>query len=302
MFSDSSYVVKHFRRRLHMLDSDNADLWHRLNLAMERRTGTLEVRKIKAHQPVEAVHLGVVELQHWIGNHFSDAYADTVAASFQVPDTEVDSYRMVTRLARALQARLVAANMQAVKAAGPWLKAPALGRAARQHRPRGGLKRWLADTTHVLPFYDDTLATPVLKTTVAFHCQVCQQKANARRFKRFLTTPCPGPAQPVRPQLEQPLQHSRQAGEQLLHPSHALSFKRGIWYCTRCGYYCSVGEGKSSAKKLAQPCAGVCKQAGAQYMSRLRKGLPPRPDMGWPQQDQGPVVQGQGPAARRRLA
>jgi hypothetical protein len=66
-----------------------------------------------------------------------------------------------------------------------------------------------------------------------------------------------------------------------LHRSHQLRCTKGIWWCTRCGFYASAGGGKSSVKKLARQCMQPTR-AGRQVMERMYKGLTPRADIDWP--------------------
>ena len=48
--------------------------------------------------------------------------------------------------------------------------------------------------------------------------------------------------------------------------------------------YCTIGLGRSSPRRLCQPCVGKERrtQAGDQQLKRLAKGLPPLASMQWP--------------------
>ena len=71
------------------------------------------------------------------------------------------------------------------------------------------------------------------------------------------------------------------------HNSHALCELRGFLFCSKCGYYATVVAGKkSAAKKLMEPCQPKDTGAGANCLRRFRQELPPKEELGWPDDQQ----------------
>ena len=70
-----------------------------------------------------------------------------------------------------------------------------------------------------------------------------------------------------------------------LHRSHRMLHHRGLWWCYRCGYFCSLGRhGRSAPKKLLEPCVGRERRtrAGQGHLNRLARGLHPKVGSEWP--------------------
>ena len=74
-------------------------------------------------------------------------------------------------------------------------------------------------------------------------------------------------------------------GNSELHGSHSLSFKRGVWWCSRCGHYTTTGAKDSRPKKLKDKCPGYANEYGKTCLSRIKRGLPPCSHRGWPEQE-----------------
>ena len=75
-----------------------------------------------------------------------------------------------------------------------------------------------------------------------------------------------------------------QIGQVLLHHTHNLIFKKGLWICSGCGYYASaVGTQKSACKRLGTKCQGSATGAGKDYLRRFMKGQTPKANMLWPE-------------------
>ena len=57
---------------------------------------------------------------------------------------------------------------------------------------------------------------------------------------------------------------------------------RGVWWCWKCGHFCSLGRtGRSAPKKLLEPCERRTR-AGQCQLNRLARGLHPRRGAEWP--------------------
>ena len=72
-------------------------------------------------------------------------------------------------------------------------------------------------------------------------------------------------------------------GAQQLHESHKLIYMGGFWYCGTCGFYATAGSasGKSSAKKLVEPCQTPTR-GGLNFLARLQRHKTPKANAQWP--------------------
>ena len=60
-----------------------------------------------------------------------------------------------------------------------------------------------------------------------------------------------------------------------------MMYYQGCWWCCRCGSYSTVGGQKSSPKNLLKECSGRPSRGQRGFLSRLGKGLPPKPSLTW---------------------
>ena len=98
----------------------------------------------------------------------------------------------------------------------------------------------------------------------------CSGKPSSRGTQ-LLARACRGVGMETHPALSIGLQHR-------FHLSHNLDYHRGIYWCWKCGCYAT-----QSPRMLKNPCNGSCTDRGRKgFLSRLRKGLPPKAGMEWP--------------------
>ena len=72
---------------------------------------------------------------------------------------------------------------------------------------------------------------------------------------------------------------------QRLHRSHHMLHHRGLWWCSTCGFHCSLGKhGRSAPKQLLVECLGKERRtrAGKGHLNRLARGLHPKVGSDWP--------------------
>ena len=67
-----------------------------------------------------------------------------------------------------------------------------------------------------------------------------------------------------------------------IHPSHSISYYRGVVYCNRCGYYTSGGR----VDYLRKECVLKAAPSQARLLKRIRDGIYPTSTGEWPQPDQ----------------
>ena len=75
--------------------------------------------------------------------------------------------------------------------------------------------------------------------------------------------------------------HSVLIGSKRTHPSHTLAWKRGVWFCVRCGAYAeAVPVQKSTCLKLSASCVEAT-SSGRAALDKIANGTPPRHGMRW---------------------
>jgi hypothetical protein len=126
----------------------------------------------------------------------------------------------------------------------------------------------------------------------AYHCSKCGQKAGRRTFRGWLAAgPCAGRVLRAPDHIEAPGAAEGGnlgvvIGSQRTHHSHSLGWRRGVWFCTVCGGFGQAAEGvKAASKKLMAECPLAASRGGSDVLKRIRKGLPPRSGMSWPEGD-----------------
>jgi len=115
-------------------------------------------------------------------------------------------------------------------------------------------------------------------------CARCQQTCPRATIKKILKGNCTPTVPAVRGNdisiADARATYPVTVGRVDLDRSHPLAFKKGLWWCTSCGFYTSAGMGKTSPKNLRKKCSKKPTGAGLDYLRRLAKGLPPKANMG----------------------
>ena len=70
-------------------------------------------------------------------------------------------------------------------------------------------------------------------------------------------------------------------GRRLVHNTHKLFYRRGIYFCIR-----SASFGILRGLKLIQPCTGHLGRAGEYALNRVKGGLTPWPNLSFPLSEQ----------------
>ena len=245
--------------------SRHAGFWFAIREARMRRVGSVTLVKVDAHTDVDEYAMGEGELEHWVGNHFSDRLAARAAAENAVPSVGCINYEILQGRAFKVQKRIIAAHRLALDKLGP----------DRRFQPLvdkpSTLEKLVADSDHALTWRSGM-------TSVS--CVRCGQSVSRSRMKQWLLG---GPCSPTVRDHNPEIRHAAgtiAVGRSSLHASHNLKQTQGVGFCAFCGFYASVDRGqKSSAKRLVLPCAGAPTKASAGYLRRLAVGKPPRADM-----------------------
>ena len=286
---DASYLVDGFReRRFKTPDGTNADLWHEVGQLINTRprgVAGVEVVKVDAHIKAEVVIAGGVDMDDYHGNVMADALAGHGASISAVPQAVVQAQAGLDTRSWKILHRLVAVNMQMAKSCP---------KRSGEHKP----KRQKQAKTHLQRLFDDSghdfngLQCPrrIRHLPTRLACGCCGQGSSKKTIKAWLKqSPCKGPMIPsttigcdaVRPQPDSIIR----VGRADLHRSHLLRHRLGLWWCSSCGYYTTVGNAgkKSSAKNLKKECSREASGAGKDYLDRIALGKMPKKGLEWPQ-------------------
>ena len=225
-------------------------LWSRLQQALSRHQGAVEISWCKAHITQFDMTPEIV-----VGNAVADALAKKGASVFPAPNDWVK----MDQITWVVQQRIKATSILAVLAAPRSVSARPEDVLAGTHHPGN------ASTHSLVPFGK------------GYHCHVCENSTPARGALDWLrNTICSGPPSthpsvPVR------------VGHQMLHESHRLRFHKGVYWCTTCGQIARHAAGKKSrAIGLDNECLGYLTRAGRDVLARIERGLSPKASAGWP--------------------
>ena len=83
-----------------------------------------------------------------------------------------------------------------------------------------------------------------------------------------------------------------QIGNVTTHQSHTLAWKRGIWFCVKCGAYAkAAGNHRSTCRHLAAECKEPSK-GGMAVINNMANGLTPKKGVEWPLPEDTPRCMG----------
>ena len=248
--------------------SRNQDLWHQFWQAIDEHDGDVKIRCTKSHTSGDDVLAGITNVQDHTGNEAADALAGIGAEMHCLSTEHVSEVQKIDEQALKVLKRLVAINIEAVNAAkalGPDLSPPKQPKGERLGRcPLGVL---VQRSTHKLQS----------SRSGRWLCTKCGAGRNWIKLACWLRREpkCQG-----RPQAEHqlskvgPIHMARgkrhQVGSTYLHESHCLAWFRGVFFCMRCGGWCT-----QKPVLLAKPCTGNPNSAGKAVLRRLEKFLPP---------------------------
>ena len=124
----------------------------------------------------------------------------------------------------------------------------------------------------------------------SFQCLGCGQVVARRQFKQWLgDTQCSGTSMPSSTHLDSNCYVGKATvaiGSKRSDPSHARSWKRGVWFCTACGAYAVASASiKSTCKRLATTCTKTACRHGRMVLSRVAAGRTLEDDMEWPSEE-----------------
>ena len=276
---DIVYVTDHLNlftrwenRQVVVTGSANQDLWHQFWCAIREHDGQVGVRWTKSHTTAEHILSGQTTVQDHTGNEVADTLAGLGADMHQLEGDQVREIRKLDGLALQVMRRLVAVNIEAIQASkglgpdqGPERR-PCGTRARR--RPLGELVRV---SSHSLK-----------RSNGRWLCTECGAGRRWTRLACWLKKhpdcqgrPRPAPSRPAGVPVLLPPDRQFQVGCTYLHTSHILAWFRGVFFCMRCGGWCT-----EKPIILARVCLGNAKSAGRLALRKLEKKLPP--GRGWP--------------------
>ena len=256
--SDCKYVcagrnklTQRTKRRAHVT------LWPRLQKALLRHQGTVEISWCKAHITAGNFNQFGMTAEILVGNAVADALAKKGASVFSA----VNDWGKIDRITWAVQQRIYATSILAAQAS-PHNTTAHPARRVRK-RERTSLEN---ASSHSLVFVGR-----------GYHFHVCELSTPARGALGWLrNTICSGPPN-SRPDMP------FRVGHQTLHESHQLSFHRGVFWCAICGHIGQHAAGKKSrAIGLVNECPRHMTRAGRDVLARIEWRLSPKASADWP--------------------
>ena len=273
--TDSAYVVKGTAkiRSAHRTGKEpifksNIDLWRKAVKLLDERS--FELHKVESHLKIE-------EEDSWkgrypkawvVGNSCADALAGVTAESAAVPSSSESALEWVDDIATVIQQRLYSTLLDAVQK-DPRAPQPPKPKAQKENRLKRTKekkrKRTLleASTTHELE-----------RNKGALRCRRCGSAPVAKGEDAWLKTRClEVVSTPFCPEFQRASPTEQiTIGTAGIHQSHKANRNEElqVWFCSTCGK-----TGAEVLRDLAKECPLVLNKAGAQNLSRIRKGLKP---------------------------
>jgi len=282
---DAAYLVDGFQAGRHLRPEGlNADLWHQIGILVKGRGHEVRVLKVDAHLDHSKVIDGAVDIQDYHGNSLADALAAVGASISAMPWHLTESQKAADSRSHLILRRLLAAHFHFVKE---------VPRRAGIHRPkrvkgaRSAFQMLMKNSGHSFPLARVPRALRSMPHRVS--CSTCNQGSSRKTLKAWLKRPCQGAAIPSVSHgadiCRAPSHVQVRVGRADLDRSHMLLHRCGLWWCSTCGAYTTVGGARSSAKLLRQPCKGraVRGTAGHDYLTRIGLGKMPKSGQRWPQ-------------------
>ena len=267
--TDCEYVSLGFEKQRHVKPSGrNGHLRADFGQAIAQHSGSVFVRWTKAHLSCQEFVQRRIPYFDLLGNEVADAFARRGEENVRIGETRCKEIALADGLAWKVRSRIAAATIAAAAASPVHVRR---GQARHlRHTQRATVESVLLVSQHVIE-----------RKRARLHCTTCLQSAPRKSCLAWLRGPCSGPIAFERPSASAParvLQPAKvQFGNQFVHDSHAVAMHRGLAWCWRCGAWT---QGRLLA--LAHACTGAPSKSAADALSRLRKGLHPKPRGGWP--------------------
>ena len=269
--SDSKVNVDAFLQgRQHCLSAAHADLWLQLWQLVCEKGLEFQLRWTKGHVSTpEMMQQYDVSARHLFGNCCADRLAARGAEMAQVYLQDAMNLKWHYALVRRVQARAVAILSTVMQRESTLTK-----------QPKSAKVRKLSSNAHVL-----TTQHSITAMTRTLHCDKCLKHSDASEKGRmsFLCSPCvvDGPmVQAITLGNTRPTAIDNngrvQVGTVKLHGAHSLACFKGLYFCTRCGYFASA-----KAQGLVADCTARG-PAAVKRVKRLREGKLPSGMSRWP--------------------
>ena len=273
MYSDNKGVVEHFNKhRTDLIRGPNSDLWAAISEALDLRTGSVELRKVKAHGTAEHLRDGTLSPFMMAGNAAADELAGRGAALHQVDSFAFNMVKALDRLTFAINERAVAIVTHLIEN----FPRNRLPKAPLVQQERLSIHELERRSGHLLVYYNDSRQ---------WRCIKCLRVTAHPRLRAWLQEGmCPGMVlseegtRGPRPELVRRVVEPISIGYKFLHPSHWFSRFRGLVFCQRCGYYATT-----KPKNLKDECRGHPTVASRHYLNNLRSGRVPHPNVRFPE-------------------
>ena len=284
---DAAYLVEGFNNKKYETPEGlNADLWYEIGNLIRAREHPVTVTKVDAHLEMDVIVAGQVTMQDFHGNTMADALASLGAGFSAVPFAVAQQFLDYDKRTWAVLQRLVAVNMYFATTCP---RRSGAHRPKRQKEAKTYIQRAIEGSGH--DFNGLRIPRRIRMLPTRLTCQCCAQSASRKTIKAWLKRGnCDGPmlqstthgADIARP----PPQTVVRVGRADLHISHLLRHRRGLWWCSACGFYTTAGggSGRSSAKNLKKLCNGraIRGTAGHDYLTRIHQGRMPKKGLAWP--------------------
>ena len=183
----------HFQgKALRAMLGPNSDLWQRFITAVENRNPLIELIWIKAHATTVQLWSGIISPKDHRGNAMADAFADSAAASAQLPSEVLDSYDMVAARSFKIRRRLIAVHVliSEFEKMNPPEKIP------RKPRVYSNTSRLsLQQRIQSLKDLNHSPCTIHRRNGTILRCSKCMQHTSLRKSKAFCDL---GPCVPIK--------------------------------------------------------------------------------------------------------
>jgi hypothetical protein len=252
--SDCKYFTDGFNKRRSTLEGNNADLWYDFWNAYDLRTGSVRVKKVKAHAEYSDIMLGLVTINDFLGNQFAGTFAgeaaqasvvsESIAANFATIDGR--SWKIQTRLVEVL---IACRTRDLDKVASDFWK---FGKALR-------VQSALADKSLIIVRPRSFLRQQHVEIAVEVPSEEGNRISGSSIAVGGSRSSC-------------------------FHPTHKVVCTRGLHWCARCGAFATV-----RGRKLLIPCV-VPSKDGLSALRRLKKGRTPTASVTWPISDANTVA------------
>ena len=292
-YTDSKFVHDHWVTNT----SDtmaNQPLWKLFWQLASSNRYRVAINKVAAHKTLEDVAEGTISLEDYLGNDMADKAAKQAATERALP--RYMSHRLKHNLhkIKAIQRRLVEINMHCLQ--WPLPKKTRKTKVTRRTQAER-LRDLIEASDHPNLSFD-----PVRRRWSCTNCGLCLATGPLYTLLRR-STECRDPLlnqvyEDHRRDHPAPLFHraprrtlarTLTLHDRTSHPSHALLFYRGVYYCNRCGCVATT-----ELHSLADECRPR-RPNGAANLARLRS-KPPKPPYhvqralgGWPNPDNSAV-------------